>query len=113
MRTNNVERVIAQSNTYITNINRLLKGIKLYTSADFIHTNSKGIIVTINKIVTLSDLKVVEKYMKKLNNVDISNVMSFRLPQSKLFLKVLGIPYLIENTNFLIIFPLLLKLLKE
>ena len=88
-----------QSNTYITNINRLLKDIKWDTSADFIHTNSKGIIATINKIATLSDLKVVEKYMKKLNNIDTSNVMSLRLPQSKLYLKFLDILYLIENTN--------------
>jgi len=38
---NNTERVIVQSNIYITNINRLLKDIKWDTSADFIHTNSK------------------------------------------------------------------------
>jgi len=52
-----------------------------------------------NKIATLSDLKVVGKYMKELNNVNTSNVISLRLPQSKLYLKILDILYLIENTN--------------
>ena len=90
----------SKSNTHITNINRLLKDIKLDTLANFICTNSKEIIVTTNKITTLLDLKVVEKYMKKLNDVDTSNVISSRLPQSKSYLKILDIFYLIENTNF-------------
>jgi len=36
MRINNIERIMAQSNTYIVNINRLLKDIKLEVSVDFI-----------------------------------------------------------------------------
>jgi len=40
--------------------------------------------------------------MKKLNNVNTSNVMSSRLPQLKLYLKILGIPYFVEDTNLLI-----------
>jgi len=40
--------------------------------------------------------------MKKLNNVNTSNVMSPRLPQLKLYLKILGIPYFVEDTNLLI-----------
>ena len=37
--------------------------------------------------------------MKDLNDVDHSDIMSPRLPQSKSYLKVLGIPYFIEDTN--------------
>jgi len=36
MRTNNIERIMAQSNVYIANINRLLKDIKLEVLVDFI-----------------------------------------------------------------------------
>ena len=36
IKTNNVERVIAQSNTHIANLNRLLKGIKSEISANYI-----------------------------------------------------------------------------
>jgi len=37
----NVKRVIVQSNIYITNINKLLKGVKSDISADYIHSDNK------------------------------------------------------------------------
>jgi len=37
MSTNNMERVLANSNVHVVNINRLLKGIKLKISAGFIY----------------------------------------------------------------------------
>ena len=112
MGTNNTKRVMVQSNIYITNINRLFKDIKWDTSADFIYTNSKRIIITMNKIATLLDLKVVEKYMKELNNIDTSNVISLRLSQSKLYLKILDILYLIENTNLSITVNIIEKIIQ-
>ena len=77
--TNNMEKVIVQSNIYISNINRLLKDIKLEISANFICSDNKEVIIIINKIVFFSNLNIVEKYMKKLNNVNSNNIMSFRL----------------------------------
>ena len=53
------------------------------TSTDFIYSNNKEIIVTTNKVSTSSNLNVVENYIKKLNDVDSSDVMSQRLSQSK------------------------------
>jgi len=50
-----------------------------------------------------SILNIVEKYIKDLNNVDLSNIMSLRLPQSKSYLKILGILYFVEDTNLPII----------
>jgi len=37
--------------------------------------------------------------VKDLNDVDHSDIMNPRLPQSKSYLKVLGIPYFIKDTN--------------
>jgi len=37
--------------------------------------------------------------MKELNDINSNNVMSSRLLQSKSYLKILGIPYLWEDTN--------------
>ena len=65
-----------------------------------------------NKIATLLDLKVVEKYMKELNNIDTSNVISLRLSQSKLYLKILDILYLIENTNLSITVNIIEKIIQ-
>ena len=78
MGTNNTEKVIVQLNIHVANINRLLKNIKLEVSIDFIWSDNKGIIVTTNKIAVMSDLNVVEEYMKNLNDIDSSNIISSR-----------------------------------
>jgi len=54
----------------MSNINYLLKDIKLEICTDFIWSNNNGIIITTNKIVSTSNMKTIEKYMKNLNNVD-------------------------------------------
>ena len=46
-----------------------------------------------------SDLNTIEKYIKNIEAVDLNDIMLPRLPQSKLYLKILGIFYLIEETN--------------
>ena len=98
---------MAWSNVYITNINRSLKGIKSEVVINFIRSDNKDIVVTTNKVAAISDLNVVEKYMKNLNNVNSSNIMSPRLPQLKLYLETLNISYLVEDTN------LFMKLLRK
>ena len=79
---NNAERVMSQSNIHITNINRLLKGVKSEISADYIHSDNKRIVITTNKAAIFSDLNIIEKYIKELNNVDLNNIMNPRLLQS-------------------------------
>ena len=64
---------------YIANINRFLKDIKSEISADFIHSNNKRVIITTNKIAFTSDINIMEKYIKELNDVNLSNIMSSRL----------------------------------
>ena len=64
MSMNNAKRVITQSNMHVSNINRLLKDIKSEISADFIHSNNKGVAIITNKIVSTSNLNIIEKYMK-------------------------------------------------
>ena len=75
-----MERVMVQFNAYVTNTNQLLKDIKSEICADFIHSDNKGIIITTNKITLTSDMNIIEKYMKNLNDVDSNEVMSLRLP---------------------------------
>ena len=66
---------------------------------NFIQPDNKGIIITTNKIAITSDLNIVEKYVKDLNNIDSSNIISPRLPQSNFYLKILDIPYCVKDTN--------------
>jgi len=77
---NNVERVMAKAKTIIVNINRLLKGIKSKVSVDFIQADSKGLLLTTNKVAATSNLNIVEKYLKELNNANNSEIISSSLP---------------------------------
>ena len=99
MSTNNTERVIIQSNIHISNINRLLKDIKSEIYANFICSNKRSIILTTNNITSTLDMQTIEKYIKNLNNIDSNEIISPRLFQSKSYLKILDIPYLIKDTN--------------
>ena len=101
-----------QSNVHIANINRLLKGVKSEISADYIHSDNKEIVIMTNKIATFSDLNIVEKYMKELNDIELNNIMSSRLPQFKSYLKILGIPYFLEDTNLYVMPDIIKRVIK-
>ena len=77
----------------------LLKNVKLEILVNFIWSDNKGIIVITNNITAISDLNIIEKYVKNLNNTDSNNIISSRLLQSKSYLKILGISYCVEDTN--------------
>ena len=44
-------------------------------------------------------MNIIEKYLKKLDNIDYSEIISSRLPQSKSYLKILSISYFVKDTN--------------
>ena len=109
---NNPDRVMACSNIHVANINSSLKNIKSEVTVDFIRPDNKDIIVTTNKVAATSDLKVIEDYIKNLNDIDLNNVMSPRLLQSKSYLKILGITYLVEDTNLSLTCDIVERILK-
>ena len=109
---NNVERSLVNSNIYVANINRLLKGIKLEISTDFIHSDNKWVIITTNKVASTSDINIMKKYIKELKDINSNDIMSPRLPQSKLYLRILGIPCFIENTNLFIMSDIIERVIK-
>ena len=57
---NNMDRVIGQSNIYVLNINYLLKGIKSEICTDFICSNNRRIIITTNKVVSALDINTIK-----------------------------------------------------
>jgi len=87
---------------HVLSINHLLKDIKSEICVDFIYSDNRRIINTTNKVVSALNMNIIEKYMKNLNNMNLNKVISLRLFQSKLYLKILGILYFIKNTNLLI-----------
>lgn len=52
-----------------------------------------------NKATSPSDLQMIENYIKNAKYINSNDVNVPHLLQSKFYLKMIGIPYLIENTN--------------
>jgi len=87
------------SSKHVANLNCSLNSIKFDTIVDFIYIDYWGLIVITNKVTSSSNLSVVKSYIKNTNSVDSNNIQSTYLLQSKLYLKILDILYLIESTN--------------
>ena len=110
MNTNNTNSFIKDSSSHIININRALKNIKLNVMANFIHMDNKDIIITTNNTTSPLDL---QKYVKSSVCINTEQVKSPRLPQFKLYLKIIGILYLSKCTNTYIISDKVEKFLKS
>jgi len=95
MGNNNKAKFIASSSAHITNINSALRNIKSNIMADFVRTNQHGIIIMMNKVISMTDLQTIENYIKNVDHLDSENMKTLCLPQSKFYLKIINIPYLI------------------
>ena len=93
----NAEIIINSANQQITNINRCLKEIKLDITADFIYKIDDRIIITTNKAIAALDLKVIKKYLKNNNEINLDSIKSPYLLMSKSYLKIIGLPYILEQ----------------
>jgi len=71
----NSNKIMVLSNKHVTHINRMFKDIKSDIIADFIRADYRGFMIITNKVVSISNLNIIEKY------------------------KILDIFYLIEDTN--------------
>jgi len=99
MGSDNARMFMTTAGDHVININCALKGIKSDVIADFIRSNFRSLIVVVNKVPASSDISIINNYVKNSFSLDVNDIQDARLPQSKSYLKILGIPYLIENTN--------------
>jgi len=95
----NVDKIMASSSVYITNINRALKNIKSNIMVDYVQPKAIGITIVTNSVASTSNLQVIENYVKNIKNIMSEDIQALRLPQSKSYLKIIGILYLMKNTN--------------
>ena len=61
---------IKDSSMHVFNINQILKNIKSSTIVDYIHINSKDIVIMTNNVASLSDLQAIEKYVKSISSIN-------------------------------------------
>ena len=99
----NKAKFIVSSSKHITNFNRALKNTKSEVMVDFAHIDQNSIVIVTNKITSSLDLQTIEKYIKNIEYFNSEDINTSHLPQSESYLKIIGISYLLENTNILII----------
>jgi len=92
------DKILNHANTHVSQINGLLKSYKSNINIDYIRELWNGITITTNIVVASSDLTFIEKYSKGLDNLESKDILPC-LPQSKLFLKILGVPYFGNNLS--------------
>jgi len=99
MSNNNKTKFMEDSCTYISNLNRALKNIKSNIIVNFVYQEITDIVIITNKIVSDLKLQIIKRYIKNINSIEDKGVNVPQLPQSKSYLKIIGIPYLREDTN--------------
>ena len=97
MAKSNTELIINSASSNIANINKYLKNTKSDIIADFIHLTNDGVIITTNKLANMSNLLIIEKYVKNINNINLNNIDCPHLSKSKLYLRIIRLPHNMEN----------------
>ena len=113
MGNDNKTKFMAFSSNHVVNLNKALKNIKSKIMTDYVCSEQIGItIVTITiKVVSSSDLQVIEKYVKNIENIKSEDIETLQLSQLKSYLKIY-IPYFMENTNIPIISDFVKSIIK-
>ena len=93
MGSSNISSFMKNSSLHVANINRELHNAKTDVLVDYIRTDSNGLIIITNKVGRQSDLSIIDKYIMNSNNVNALQVENSRLPMSKSYLKIIGIPF--------------------
>ena len=109
----NQMNLIKESRAYVANLNRALKSIKLDILVNFICSDASSIIVVSNKVANLSDLQTIEYYIKDASHINSNEVNSPRLPQSKSYLKIIGLSYFQEDSTNLLNSNVVEKIIKD
>jgi len=89
----NIDSFIKKSLLHVTSMNRQLWNAKSEVLVDYIRAEPLGITVVTNKISKPANLMLINQYIKSSNDVNALQVEEPRLPKSKSYLKIIGIPY--------------------
>jgi len=97
MAKSNAELIINSAHNRISNVNKCLKNSKLDIIVDFIRITNNRIIITMNKLANALGLSTIKKFLKNINNVNLDLIKGPYLPKSKLYMKIIGLPYKIKQ----------------
>ena len=71
---NNINKFMKNSSIHVTNLNRNLRNTKSEVLVNFIQLDLLGITVVTNKVSLNSNLIIIEKYVKNLENINSTQV---------------------------------------
>ena len=94
----NAELIVQSAHQYIANINNCLRNIKSDVIVDFLQVLNNGVNITMSKPASSSDLTTIEKYIKNINNIALYLIESSCFPESKSYLKIIGLLHLMGNS---------------
>jgi len=89
----NISSFMKNSSLHVANINRNLRNAKSDVLVDYLHSENSGIMVITNKVAQQSDMSIIGNYVKNSNDINSLQVDEPRLPKSKSYLKITGIPF--------------------
>jgi len=93
MTKSNTELIMKLAHKHIANINKCLKNSNSDIIADFIRLSNNRIIITMNRPANVTKLSRIKNFLKKINNIDPVSIEIPHLPKSKLYMKIVGLPY--------------------
>ena len=93
MSSKNISSFMKNSALNVANINRELWNAKTNVLVDYICSDNMGIMIVTDKVAQQSDLSIIDHYIKNLNDINALQVEDSRLPKSKSYLKIIGIPF--------------------
>jgi len=83
--------IMEDANSYVFQINVLLKNIKSTLHAEFICPCPGGMSIITNSVPNPSDLMIIKKHFKSIEGANNNEVLAPCLSQSKSYLKITGI----------------------
>jgi len=89
----NINSFMKSLSLHVANMNRLLCNAKSDVLTDYIHANPIGITIVTKKVPQQLVMAIINNYVKSLNDINSLQVDEPRLPKSKSYLKIIGIPF--------------------
>ena len=95
----NINSFMKSMSLHVANMNRLLRNAKSDILTNYICANPIGITIVTNKVSQQSDMAIINNYVKSLNDINSLQVDELRLPKSKSYLKIIGIPFFLHANS--------------
>jgi len=93
LNTSTIEVVVANAATAVESCNRGLVEAYSKLRVESVHKAWDRISMSTNFVALTAELEVIKQWLKKVAGLAASTVVEPQLPQSKSFLKILGVPY--------------------